>query len=172
MALVKGPFTIKWGENILKDVEEVDVSFEQESNDYTTVDGRTIKVLGAISASATITLLSSDVESLSVLLPQFTKIGGQKMSTDETVADGAVALDVLTGDCNTPEQEPLDLDIISCGIPAEVFRIRSTKTSISEFDLENNQIRTIQVTFTGEPAQGKAAIQAFVDGTLIKEESN
>lgn len=167
MALVKGPFNIKWGAITLTDVEEVDVSFEQESNDYTTVDGRTITVKGAISASATITLLSSDVKTLSALLPQFTKTAGQEMSSGETVADGNVAIDILAGDCTAAEQEPQDLDIIACGNPAEVFRIKSTTTSISEFDLENNQVRTIQIAFTGEPAQGIAAVQAFIDGTLI-----
>ena len=133
MALVKGPFNIKWGDVTLTDVEEVDVSFEQESNDYTTVDGRTITVKGAISASASITLLSSDVKTLSALLPQFTKTDGQTMSSKETVAEGAVAIDILAGDCTTAAQEPQDLDIIACGNPAEVFRIKSTTTSISEF---------------------------------------
>ena len=167
MPIVKGPFTVKWGENVLKDVEEVDVSFEQESNDYTTIDGRTTKVFGAISASATITLLSSDVKSLSILLPQFTKTEDDEMSTGEIVAKDAVALDVLAGDCTVAQPEAADLDIIACGNPAEVFRIKETRTSISEFSLENNQVRTIQITFTGEPVQGHAAVQAFIDGTLL-----
>ena len=34
-------------------------------------------------------------------------------------------------------------------------------------DLENNQVRTVEVTFTGEPAQGIAAVQAFEKGALI-----
>ena len=77
MALVKGPFKLTWGANELQDVESVDLSFDQESNDYTTVDGRTITLKGAISASATITLLASDAASLSLILPQFAKAAGQ-----------------------------------------------------------------------------------------------
>jgi len=167
VSLVKGPFNVKWGDTTLVDIESIDVSFEQESNDYTTVDGRRITIRGAISASATITFLSSDVQSLSTVLPQFTKVAGDEMSSGETVAEDAVAIDILAGDCTAPEQEAQDLDIIACGNPAEVFRIKSCKTSISEFELENNQVRTIQVTFTGEPAQGIAAVQAFINGTLI-----
>ena len=40
MALVKGPFSIKWGNNPVLDVEEVEFEYEVESNDYKTVDGR------------------------------------------------------------------------------------------------------------------------------------
>ena len=165
MALVKGPFTIKWGANTLTDVESVDLSFDQESNDYTTVDGRTITLKGAISASATITLLASDAESLVALLPQFAKTAGNTMSSGETVNTGKVALDILAGDCTSTE-EKLDLDIISCGNPGEILRIKSCSTSISSMDLENNQVRTVELTFTGEPAQGVAAIQAFEQGAI------
>ena len=165
MALVKGPFTIKWGENTLTDVESVDLSFEQESNDYTTVDGRTITLKGAISASATITLLASDAASLVTILPQFAKDAAEKMSSGETVATGKVALDILAGDCSAVDAK-YDLDIISCGNPGEVLRIKSCSTSISSMDLENNQVRTVEITFTGEPAQGIAAIQAFEEGAL------
>lgn len=171
MALVKGPFTIVWGATELKDVEEVEVSFEQESNDYTTVDGRTVTVRGAISASATLTFLASDVQTLSAVLPQYAKRTGQEMSSKETViGEGAVAIDVLAGDCTAAEVKQ-DLDIISCGAQAEVFRIKACTTSIASFDLENNQVRTVQVAFTGEPEQGIAAVQAFINGTLSKQSS-
>lgn len=166
MALVKGPFNLKWGNNVLTDVESVDLSFEQESNDYTTVDGRKFTIKGAISASATITLLSSDAASLAPILPQFAKSANQTMSSGETVATGKVALDVLAGDC-TAEADKYDLDIESCGNPGEVLRLKACSTSISSMDLENNQVRTVEITFTGEPAQGIAAVQSFEKGALI-----
>ena len=166
MALVKGPFKLTWGSNELQDLESVDLSFDQESNDYTTVDGRTITLKGAISASATITLLASDAASLSLILPQFAKAAGQSMSSGETVASGKAALDILAGDC-TSEADKYDLDIESCGNPGEILRIKACSTSISGMDLENNQVRTVEVTFTGEPAQGIAAVQAFEKGALI-----
>lgn len=165
MALVKGPFTIKWGENTLTDVESVDLSFEQESNDYTTVDGRKITLKGAISASATITLLASDAASLVTILPQFAKNAGEEMSSGETVATGKVAIDVLAGDCTSTDTK-YDLDIISCGNPGETLRIKACTTSMSNVSLENNQVRVVEITFTGEPEQGIAAIQAFETGAL------
>lgn len=170
MAIVKGPFTLKWGNNVLQDVESIDLSVEQESNDYTTVDGRKFTIKGAISASATVTLLASDAESLAPILPQFAKVAGSTMSSKETVGEGFVALDVLAGDCTT-ESSKYDLDIESCGNPGEVLRVKSCSTSLSSMDLENNQVRTVEITFTGEPAQGIAAIQAFTKGALIDPES-
>lgn len=166
MALVKGPFNVSWGANTLKDVESIDLSFEQESNDYTTVDGRKFTIKGAISASATITLLASDAESLSLVVPQFARTAGSTMSSGETVATGKVAIDVLAGDC-TSESSKYDLDIESCGNPGEVLRIKACSTSISAMNLENNQVRTVEITFTGEPEQGIAAVQAFEKGALI-----
>lgn len=167
MALVKGPFNLTWGSNTLTDVESVDLSFDQESNDYTTVDGRTITLKGAISASATITLLASDAATLAPILPQFARIAGATMSTGETVAQDKVAIDVLAGDC-TSESDKYDLDIVSCGNPGEVLRIKNCSTSLSGMDLENNQVRTVEITFTGEPEQGMAAVQAFEKGALLE----
>ena len=129
------------------------------------IDGSTITVKGAISASATITLLASDAATLSPILPQFAKAAGQTMSSGETVNTGKVAIDVLAGDCTTTDTK-YDLDIISCGNPGEILRIKSCSTSLSGVDLENNQVRTVEITFTGEPAQGIAAIQAFEEGAL------
>lgn len=166
MALVKGPFTLKWGENVLEDVESVDLSFEQESNDYTTVDGRTITLKGAISASATITLLGSDAIALSRVVPQFAKAAGATMTSGETVAADMVAIDVYAGGCDVTA-DAYDLDIVSCGNPGEVLRLKACSTSISGMDLENNQVRTVEITFTGEPKQGIAAVQAFTQGALI-----
>lgn len=172
MAIVKGPFDLTWGTGedgsiTLQGVESVDLSFEQESNDYTTVDGRTITVKGAISASAEITLLESDAKTLSPILPQFARNTGATMSTGETVADGQVAIDVLAGDC-TSEAEKRDLDIVSCGNPGEILRIKNCSTSLSGIDLENNQVRTVTITFTGEPTQGMAAAQMFQKGALLE----
>lgn len=167
MAIVKGPFNLTWGSNTLTDVESIDLSVEQESNDYTTVDGRTITLKGAISASATITLLASDAKTLAPILPQFARASGATMSSKETVATDKVAIDVLAGDC-TSEADKYDLDIESCGNPGEVLRLKSCSTSLSSMSLENNQVRTVEITFTGEPEQGVAAVQLFEKGALIE----
>ena len=36
--LVKGPFDLKWGANTLVDVSEISLDYNQDSNDYATVD--------------------------------------------------------------------------------------------------------------------------------------
>lgn len=167
MALVKGPFDIKWGANVLKDVESIDLSFNNESNEYTTIQGNRYTIRGAISASAELTFLGSDTESLAAILPQFVKTAGEEMSSGETVATDGVALDVIAANCTQTLPEPLDLDIISCENPAEVLRIKATETSISGFDLPDNMLRTITVTFTGAVPQGIAAVQMFKQGALI-----
>ena len=42
--LVKGPFSIKWGENPVVDVSEIGFNYDVATNDYQTVDGRTYTV--------------------------------------------------------------------------------------------------------------------------------
>ena len=141
MALVKGPFNIKWGNNVLEDIESIDLSFDNESNDYSTVQGNKYTIKGAISASAEITFLASDVKSLAKVLPQFVKNENEHMSSGETVkGSGAVALDVLAGGCEKTLPEPLDLDIISCGNPAEVLRIKATETAMTSMQRDRKSV--------------------------------
>ena len=67
MALVKGPFTLKWGSNVLTNVSEMSMNYDVESSDFKTVDGRTFKIEGAHSASIEIKLLESDVAAIRVI---------------------------------------------------------------------------------------------------------
>lgn len=55
MALVKGPFDISWGGNTLANIEEIDVDYDQDSEEYTTVQHNTYEVDGPIKAAVTIT---------------------------------------------------------------------------------------------------------------------
>lgn len=171
MARVKGPFQLKWGENPILEVSEVTFNYDVASNDYETVQGQTFAVDGAITASVEVTLLSSDVASLRTLFPQYYVAPGDKMSTGETVSDESGsdgAIDIVAASCDT-EDTMYPLDVISCN--GEVFRLVNAKSSLSGIDLDNNVLRTVTVTFRGEPAydnDGKpmGAVQMFQDGAL------
>lgn len=163
--LVKGPFEIKWGNNTLVDVSEIGLEFEQESNDYTTVDNRRYTVDGAISASVNVTFLASDVASLSAILPQYHVANGGTLSSGETVTSTNGAIDVVAASCDT---SPVynDLDVIACGANGEVFRLKEARTKIDSMEFADNAVRTVTVAFIGEPAAGVANIQFFAEGSI------
>lgn len=155
--LVKGPFSIKWGANPILDVSEIGFNYDVATNDYETVDGRTYTIDGAITASIDLTLLASDVEALSTILPQYYVAEGQKMSTGETAPEGG-AIDIVAAQCDTTNTN-YDLDIISCN--GEVTRLVNARTSLSTVDIADNALRTVTITFRGEPEQGEGIIQFF-----------
>lgn len=155
--LVKGPFSIKWGKNPILDVSEIGFNYDVATNDYETVDGRTYTIDGAITASIDLTLLASDVEALSTILPQYYVPEGQKMSTGETAPEGG-AIDIVAAQCDTTNTN-YDLDIISCN--GEVTRLVNARTSLSTVDIADNALRTVTITFRGEPEQGEGIIQFF-----------
>lgn len=155
--LVKGPFSIKWGSNPVVDVSEIGFNYDVATNDYQTVDGRTYTVDGAITASIDLTLLASDVEALSAILPQYYVAEGETMSTGETAPEGG-AIDIVAAQCDTTNTN-YDLDIISCN--GEVTRLVNARTSLSTVDIADNALRTVTVTFRGEPEQGEGIIQFF-----------
>lgn len=165
MAVVKGPFNVKWGANELTDVSELSLDYEQSTNDYTTIDGRTIIIDGGINASMSLTLLSTDIPALAVVLPQYFVANGGTLSTGETVSDPDGAIDVKAASCDS---EPVydDLDIEACGSPSQVFRLKNAKSRIESIDFADNVLRTITVQFVGEPVQGEANIQFFKSGTI------
>ena len=165
MALVKGPFDLTWGSNTLRDVSEVSVDYSQDSNDYTTVDNRRYTVDGPISSSVTLTFLASDVAALAAVLPQYHVANGDTLSSGETVTDADGAIDVVAASCDT---NPVynDLDIISCGTPGQVFRLKNARTKIDSIDIADNSLRTVEVMFVGEPESCVASIQFFTEGTV------
>lgn len=171
MAIIKGPFNLVWGKNMLTDVESVDLSFETEGNDYNTMDGRSFSLQRAISASATISILASDAASLAPIIPQFAKLAGSTMSSGEIVEDGAVAIDIFADNCEVSEDK-YDLDIISCNDPSQVLRLKSCATSVAGVNFENNQARVIEITFTGEPDHKIAAYQIGEGKSLLDMDFN
>lgn len=165
MALVKGPFNLKWGANTLVDVSEISLDYSQDSNDYTTVQNLTYRVDTAINASVTLTFLASDIPALAAVLPQYHVPNGGTLSSGEVVNDADGAIDVKSAACDE-ESVYNDLDIISCGVPGQVFRLKNARTKIDSMEFADNAIRTVSVQFIGEPEQGVGNIQFFKSGTI------
>lgn len=163
MALVKGPFTLKWGSNTLTNVGEMSMNYDIESSDFKTIDGRTFKIEGAHSASVEVKLLESDVAAIRTILPQYYVAKNAKLSTGQTVNNDAGAIDIVAAKCDTATTN-YDLDIISCN--GQVTRLVNARTALSTNDFEDNVLRTVTVTFTAEPKAGQAALQFFGDGHL------
>ena len=163
MALVKGPFTLKWGSNVLTNVSEMSMNYDIESSDFKTVDGRTFKIEGAHSASVEVKLLESDVAAIRTILPQYFVAKDAKLSTGQTVNNEAGAIDIVAAKCDTSTTN-YDLDIISCN--GQITRLVNARTALSTNEFEDNVLRTVTITFTAEPKAGQAALQFFADGHL------
>lgn len=164
MSLIKGPFTIKWGNNTVVDVEEIDVEHEVDSEDYETLQGVTRVVDGSYKVGATITLLASDIPALAAVLPQYFVANGGVLSTGETVAHADGAIDVKPGACDD-ETVYNNLDVISCESLASVFRIVNARTRIEGIEFDN-KVRKVMVMFIGEAAADEATVQFFREGTI------
>lgn len=164
MSVIRGPFTIKWGDNVLNDVEELDLEYEVDSEDYETIQGRTLTIDGSHRVSATLTLLSTDIATLSLILPQYHVANGGVMSTGETVSNANGAMDIRAAAC---DEELIfdDLDIISCGNPTQTLRIVNTRTRIDDVDIDN-KIQKIMVRFIGETIGDNGVIQIFRTGSM------
>jgi hypothetical protein len=164
MALVRGPFNITWGGNTLTNIEEISVEYEQDSEDYTTVQHQTYQVDGPIKATVTLTLLASDVAALAAVLPQYHVANGGIMSTGETVNEANGAIDVVALDCG---DNPVynNLDVISCANPGQVFRLVNARTKLDSIEFDD-KLRKVMVQFVGEPAQSDGNVQFFKSGTI------
>ncbi len=164
MALAKGPFTVQWGSNILEDIEELELEYEVDTEDYTTIQGRTFEVSGSHKASATVTLLAGDVPALAALLPQYHIDDNAIASTGETVDDVNGIIDLVPGGCDvTPTYH--NLIITSCGNPGQVFRMLNVRTEIAGVELDD-KLRKVSISLIGEAPQDMATIQFFQEGAL------
>lgn len=162
--LVRGPFTLKWGDNTLLDIEEISIEHDIATDDLETLSGKTYEIDGAFKATATITLLSTDLAALAVLLPQHFIPNGGTLSTGERVNNAQGAIDIAPHDCDASLIYN-HLDIISCANPAQVTRIVNARTKIEGFDIDN-KIQKIMIKFVGEAGADDATIQLFKQGTI------
>lgn len=166
MALVRGPFSIQWGNNPILDVSEIGFNYDVATNEYSTVDGRTFNVEGAITASVELTLLSSDVDALKTILPQYYVPKDSSLSTGEKVTADEGAIDIVAASCDTAATN-YNLEITSCN--GEVTRLVNARTSLTSQEFADNAVRTVTVTFRGEPEQGKGIVQFFKQGGIEEE---
>ncbi len=164
MALVRGPFNITWGGNTLLNVEEISVDYEQDSEDYSTVQHQTYQVDGPIKSSVSLTLLASDVAALAVVLPQYHVANGGTLSTGEKVSEANGAIDIKAAQCGTTPVYN-DLDIVSCANPGHVFRLVNARTKLDSIEFDD-KLRKVVVQFVGEPGSGEGNIQFFKNGTV------
>lgn len=166
MSLVKGPFSIQWGSNPILDVSELSFNYEVATNDYETIQGNTYTVEGAITASIEITLLASDVAALAAIFPQYYVAKGSTMSTGETVTADDGAIDIAAASCDTTAST-YNLEITSCN--GETTRLVKARTSLSGIDFADNAVRTVTVTFRGEPESGEGVVQFFASDGITPE---
>jgi len=164
MSLIKGPFTIKWGSNVIADVEEISIDHSISSDEFETIQGKTYEIDGAYKVSAIITLLASDIPALAAILPQHFVANGGVLSTGETVTSAAGAIDVVPGACDESVTYN-DLDIMSCASTANVARIVNARTKIEGIEVDG-KIQKVMVKFVGESATDEASIQFFTEGTI------
>ena len=164
MSLIKGPFTIKWGDNVITDVEAVEVEHVVDSEEFNTVQGINVEVDGSYKATAIITLLKSDIPALAAVLPQNFVANGGVLSTGETVNNANGAIDIKPGACDESTIYN-NLDIISCDNPGNVMRIVNARTRIESVEV-SDKIQKVMVKFIGEPATDEATMQFFADGTI------
>ncbi len=164
MALVRGPFTVKWGDNIITDIEEIDVSHEVSSEEFETIQGSTVELDGSYKVSAVLTLLASDIPVLSAILPQYFVANGGVMSTGETVNNANGAIDIKAASCDEAIVYN-NLDITACGNPGQVLRIVNARTRIEGLEVDN-VIQKVMVKFIGEPGSSEATMQLFKTGTI------
>lgn len=162
--LIKGPFNIKWGDNTLNDVEEIEIDSEISRDDFETVQGKTITVDGSRKASIKLTLLASDIPSLAAIMPQYFVPNGQQLSTGETVNHAEGAIDISAAVACDEAEVTNNLDIEACGSPADVFRLVNARTSFE--DIEFDKIRKVGVTFIGQPEGNEGILQFFRKGTV------
>ena len=164
--LVKGPFSIQWGSNPILDVSELGFNYDVATNDYETIQGTTYTVEGAITASVEVTLLASDVASLATIFPQYYVPKNSTLSTGEQVTGEDGAIDIKAAACDSSSSN-YDLEITSCN--GEVTRLVNARTSLSGVDFADNSLRTVTVTFRGEPESGQGILQFFGENAISRE---
>ncbi len=136
MSLVKGPFEIKYGVDVLAGIESIDLAYDITTDNFDTVQGRSYEVTTAKRVSVTLVFLESDVASLAVVLPQYFVPNGGTLSTGETVNDADGAIDITPGVCGDAGTAT-DVVITSCGTPGNVLRIPECETEVETIEIDS-----------------------------------
>lgn len=159
--LVKGPFEIKYGLDVLAGIEEIDFEYTVNTEDFDTIQGRSYEVVTSHRVAVSVTFLESDIPALADILPQYFVANGQALSTGETVNHADGAIDVVPGDCDYVPTTT-DLVITSCGNPGHVLRVPDCETEIEDIDIDT--VRKVIVRFKG--LSDAATVQMFREGAV------
>lgn len=160
MALVRGPFEAKYGVNVLADIEEVNLTYDIETNDHSSLQGRTFEVQGAHKVTLEVPFLESDVPSLAAVLPQHFVANGGTLSTGEVVNNAEGAIDVVPTQC-AEDADTTDFILTSCN--GHVLRIVDVISEFGGVEIDGN-VRKVTVRFTGASSAG--TIQMFKEGAV------
>ena len=154
MALIKGPFAVKWGANTIEDIEEIALDYTVNSNDLETVQGVSYNVRGSIAVSATLTLLSNDIEALAAVLPQYFVPAGDTLADGTTVANTDGAIDIVAASCSdTAVANNLMIEDCS-GTDGGRMTIWATTTDVDSVEIADG-VRKVLVTFRGTAPAGQ-----------------
>lgn len=164
MSLVKGPFEIKVDADVLAGIEDLDFSYEVDTDSVDTVQGRSYDIAKSHKVSIVATFIETDVASLSVVLPQYHVANGGTLSTGETVASSAGAIDIVPGDCGDTS-ELGDIIITGCGANAGVLRVVDCVSEIESIAFEDS-VRKVGVKLTGNSTGDEATVQMFAQGAV------
>ena len=164
--IVRGPFSLTWGDNTLADIQTIDVNYITNNEDYIANSGLVYEINKSMKATVLITLLATDIESLAAILPQYYVAQGGELGDGSFVSDSRGAIDIRPDDCDT-ESIYNDLVVTSCGNPSESFKLLNARTVIDGFEI--GKIRKIVVKFIGEPDAGKSLIQLIGNQELTEE---
>ncbi len=156
-----GPYRVKYGSVIFDDVTEVSWDYSSDTNEQTMIDGRTKTLPTTTSASVDVTLYAADIQTLSLIFPQYAVPAGGTMSTGETTDEAAFDAMAMSA-CGATELEE-DLEIIGCKLTT---RLVNAKATISSIDYEDNVTQNVTITFTGQPNAGEAVFQMYKTGSL------
>jgi len=145
--IVRGPFNIEWGDNILTEVSGIEIDLERNTEEYVDNSGNIFELEKGTKISALLTLLASDTESLAALLPQIFVESGGALSNGDLVTSSVGAIDFSSLNCDD-ELVFNDLRIISCKDEREILILPRCRTRIE--DIEIDKIRKVKVRFLSE----------------------
>lgn len=163
----QGPYKVKYGSLIFEDVTEVSWDYSADTNEQTMIDGRTKTLPTTTTASVDVTLYAADIQTLSVIFPQFAVPAGGTMSTGEVTEKAA--FDALAMSACGQTELVEDLEIIGCKVTT---RLVNAKATISSIDYEDNITQNVTITFTGDPKVGEAIFQMYENDSLSEGASS
>ena len=167
--MFKGPFTARFGAVSITDILDYSPSVDVTTNDYTTIDGRTLTPQAGINASVEVQLRNATVDAIAAVLPQYWVESGDQLSTGQTVENTDGAIDVVAAAC-AEEDITHDLDLLDCTGQLALRLVRA-KASLTNLEIQDSNLLTATITFNGQPAQGEAVLQILGGSDTATNES-